>query len=167
MSERRPRLEAEGGAKRGQAAPGGRRTDGRAGVSLCGGCPQRRGNSHFSQRLRAGWLRKVQAVQLHWAPSSSSCSDAAFAAQLPTSAMEVRRHSFMEHMASAGVALTGARPGRPHPPSTLEHQLLHPCSSLLLQAPPPPPPLPIRRRVKTDDKLHRRDILQHSQTGSA
>ncbi len=31
-----------------------------------------RGNSHSSQRLRAGWLRKVQAVQLHWTPSSSS-----------------------------------------------------------------------------------------------
>lgn len=31
-----------------------------------GGRPQKwRGKSHFSQRLRAGWLRKVQAVQLH------------------------------------------------------------------------------------------------------
>ena len=33
-----------------------------------------RGNSHCSQRLRAGWLRKVQAVQLHCVPSSSSWS---------------------------------------------------------------------------------------------
>lgn len=33
-----------------------------------------RGISHCSQRIRAGWFRNVQAVQFHWAPSSSSVS---------------------------------------------------------------------------------------------
>lgn len=31
-----------------------------------------RGISHCSQRLSAGWLRKVQLSQFHWAPSKSS-----------------------------------------------------------------------------------------------
>lgn len=32
------------------------------------------GISHCSQRIKAGWFKKVQAVQFHWAPSSSSVS---------------------------------------------------------------------------------------------
>jgi len=31
-----------------------------------------RGISHCSQRCNAGWLRKVQLSQFHWAPSKSS-----------------------------------------------------------------------------------------------
>lgn len=72
MSEHHLRLEVEteGGAKRGQAAPEGQQTGGWKDRWMVGGRtplrPQKwRGNSHFSQRLRAGWLRKVQAVQLH------------------------------------------------------------------------------------------------------
>lgn len=36
------------------------------------------GISHCSQRFKAGWFKKVQAVQLHWAPSSSSASGTVF-----------------------------------------------------------------------------------------
>lgn len=46
---------------------------GRGGVFLAASSAQKfRGNSHCSQRLRAGWLRKVQAVQFQCVPSSSS-----------------------------------------------------------------------------------------------
>lgn len=62
MSENHLRLEVEkeGGPKRGQAAP-----ERRTSLRLAGYPQKWRGKSHFSQRLRAGWLRKVQAVQLH------------------------------------------------------------------------------------------------------
>lgn len=70
MSEHHRRREVEedgGGAPRGQAAPEGQQKGRRTSLRAAGR-PQKwrgRGNSHFSQRLRAGWLRKVQVVQLH------------------------------------------------------------------------------------------------------
>lgn len=48
---------------------GSRQVGGALAASLAQKC---RGNSHCSQRLRAGWLRKVQAVQFQCVPSSSS-----------------------------------------------------------------------------------------------
>lgn len=68
MSEHHRRLEVE---EDGGAAPPwtgcSRRAAERRSLRAAGR-PQKwrgRGNSHFSQRLRAGWLRKVQVVQLH------------------------------------------------------------------------------------------------------
>lgn len=43
-----------------------------AGWTMQGYAQVKRGISHCSQRLSAGWLRKVQLSQFHWAPSKSS-----------------------------------------------------------------------------------------------
>lgn len=68
----------------GRAGGGGGRGR-RIAASLAQKC---RGNSHCSQRLRAGWLRKVQAVQFHCVPSSSSWSAVGFTILLPGSVEE-------------------------------------------------------------------------------